>query len=84
MKTSPRLVPIVRMTIGRLSRLKKLSEFEVVVLSLVVGVVLSALAGVGLKVIGIDSTILYVAVGASIGSICMTIGMGLYEKAKLK
>lgn len=63
--------------------LKKLSEFEVVVLSLVVAVVLSALAGVGLKVIGIDSTILYVAVGASIGSICMTIGMGLYEKAKL-
>lgn len=64
--------------------LKKLSEFEVVVLSLVVAVVLSALAGVGLKVISIDSTILYVAVGASIGSICMTIGMGLYEKAKLK
>lgn len=64
--------------------LKKLSEFEVVILSLLVAVVLSALAGVGLKVIGIDSTILYVAVGASIGSICMTIGMGLYEKAKLK
>lgn len=63
---------------------KKLSEFQVVILSLVVAVVLSALAGVGLKVIGIDSTILYVAVGASIGSICMTIGMGLYEKAKLK
>lgn len=63
---------------------KKLSEFQVVVLSLVVVVVLSALAGVGLKVIGIDSTILYVFVGASIGSICMTIGMGLYEKAKLK
>ena len=64
--------------------LKKLSEFEVVILSLVVAVVLSALAGFGLKVIGINSTILYVAVGASIGSICMTIGMGLYEKAKLK
>ena len=63
---------------------KKLSEFQVVILSLVVAVVLSALAGVGLKVIGIDSTILYVAVGASIGSICMTIGMGLYKKAKLK
>lgn len=63
---------------------EKLSEFQVVILSLVVAVVLSALAGVGLKVIGIDSTILYVAVGASIGSICMTIGMGLYEKAKLK
>ena len=64
--------------------MKKLSEHQVVLLSLVVAVVLSALAGVGLKVIGIDSTILYVAVGASIGSICMTIGMGLYEKAKLK
>lgn len=64
--------------------LKKLSEFEVVILSLVVGVVLSALAGVGLKVIGIDYTSVYVFVGASIGSICMTIGMGLYEKAKLK
>lgn len=63
---------------------KKLSEFQVVILSLVVAVVLSALAGVGLKVIGIDSTILYVAVGASIGSICMTIGMALYERAKLK
>lgn len=63
---------------------EKLSEFQVVILSLVVAVVLSALAGIGLKVIGIDSTILYVAVGASIGSICMTIGMGLYEKAKLK
>lgn len=63
---------------------EKLSEFQVVILSLVVAVVLSALTGVGLKVIGIDSTILYVAVGASIGSICMTIGMGLYEKAKLK
>lgn len=62
----------------------KLSEFQVVILSLVVAVVLSALAGVGLKVIGIDSTILYVAVGSSIGSICMTVGMGLYEKAKLK
>lgn len=81
---SLRLALIVRMTIGRLSRLKKLSEFQVVILSLVVAVVLSALAGVGLKVIGIDSTILYVAVGASIGSISMTIGMGLYEKAKLK
>ena len=64
--------------------LKKLSEFEVVVLSLVVGVVLSALAGVGLKVIGIDYTSVYVFVGASIGSICMNIGMGLYERAKLK
>ena len=64
--------------------LKKLSEFQVVILSLVVAVVLSALAGVGLKVIGVDSTILYVAVGSSIGSICMTIGMGLYEQAKLK
>jgi hypothetical protein len=63
---------------------EKLSEFQVVILSLVVAVVLSALAGVGLKVIGIDSAILYVFVGASIGSICMTIGMGLYEKAKLK
>lgn len=81
---SLRLALIVRMTIGRLSRLKKLSEFEVVILSLVVAVVLSALAGVGLKIVGIDYTILYVAVGASIGSICMTIGMGLYEKAKLK
>ena len=81
---SLRLALIVRMTIGRLSRLKKLSEHQVVILSLLVAVVLSALAGVGLKVIGIDSTILYVAVGASIGSICMTIGMGLYEKAKLK
>lgn len=64
--------------------LKKLSEFEVVVLSLVVAVVLSALAGVGLKVIGIDYTSVYVFVGASIGSICMTIGMELYEKARLK
>ena len=63
---------------------KNLSEFQVVILSLVVAVVLSALAGVGLKVIGIDSTILYVAVGSSIGSICMTVGMGLYEKVKLK
>lgn len=81
---SLRLVPIVQMTIGRLSRLKKLSEFQVVILSLLVAVVLSALAGVGLKMIGIDSTSVYVFVGASIGSICMTIGMGLYEKAKLK
>lgn len=64
--------------------LKKLSEFEVVVLSLVVAVVLSALAGVGLKVIGIDYTSVYVFVGASIGSICMNIGMELYERAKLK
>ena len=63
---------------------EKLSEFQVVILSLVVAVVLSALSGVGLKVIGIDSTILYVFVGASIGSICMTMGMELYEKAKLK
>ena len=64
--------------------MKKLSEFQVVILSLVVAVVLSALAGVGLKVIGIDYTSVYVFVGASIGSISMTIGMGLYEKAKLK
>ena len=63
---------------------KKLSEFQVVILSLVVAVVLSALVGVGLKMVGIDSTILYVAVGASIGSICMTIGMGLYERARFK
>ena len=63
---------------------KKLSEYQVVILSLVVAVVLSALAGFGLKAVGIDSTILYVAVGSSIGSICMTIGMGLYEKVKLK
>lgn len=64
--------------------LKKLSEFEVVILSLVVAVVLSALAGVGLKMIGIDYTSVYVFVGASIGSMCMTIGMELYERAKLK
>lgn len=64
--------------------LKKLSEFEVVILSLVVAVVLSALAGVGLKLVGIDYTSVYVFVGASIGSICMTIGMELYEKAKSK
>lgn len=64
--------------------LKKLSEFEVMILSLVVAVVLSALAGVGLKVIGIDYTSVYVFVGASIGSICMTIGMELYERSTLK
>lgn len=64
--------------------LKKLSELQVVLLSLVVAVVLSALAGVGLKAVGIDSTILYVAVGSSIGSICMTLGMMLYEQSKLK
>lgn len=63
---------------------EKLSEFQVVVLSLVVAVVLSALAGVGLKVIGIDYTSVHVFVGASIGSICMNIGMELYERAKLK
>ena len=64
--------------------MKKLSEYQVVLLSLVVAVVLSALVGVGLKMIGIDSTILYVAVGSSIGSICMTIGMMFYEQGKLK
>ena len=84
MKVSLRLALIVRMTIGRLSRLKKLSEVQVMLLSLVVAVFLSALAGIGLKAVGIDLTILYVAVGASLGSICMTIGMELYEKAKLK
>ena len=64
--------------------LKKLSEFEVVILSLVVAVVLSVLAGVGLKLVGIDSTSVYVFVGSSIGSICMTIGMMFYEQSKLK